>query len=179
MDDNNGRYVTELADRYARLVFATSYRIMGNTHDAEDVLQQVFLKLLSPRRRDVKSDAIRNWGAYLRTMASRAALDLLRAKRQCRLREIPLTDEVNNEQGADYAVSREEEADRLRQALAALPERDALVFSLRYLEELSYEAIAEQTGLNIDLIGVVLHRSRKVLRDIFDQIKVQKRLEEL
>ena len=177
MDNSNGQDVAELADRYGRLVFATSYRILGNTHDAEDVLQQVFLKLLGVGGSKVNPGAIQDWGAYLRTIASRAALDLLRAKRQRHWQEMSLKVDVAREQGAAETAASEEKTDRLRQAMAALPQRDALIFSLRYFEELSYEDIATQTGLSIDLIGVMLHRSRKVLRELLDQFQARQQTE--
>jgi len=64
----------------------------------------------------------------------------------------------------------EEKMDRLRQAVAALPERDAQVFTMRYFEEFSYEAIATQMGLSINLVGVILHRARKTLRETFEHV---------
>jgi RNA polymerase sigma-70 factor, ECF subfamily len=162
MDKNARRHVSDLADQYGRSVCATAYRVLGNVHDAEDVLQQVFLKLLGVGNGHATHEPVHDWGAYLRTMASRMALDLLRAKRQRRRREMPLTSDILDPQERAETT---DEMERLRQAIAALPERDAWVFSLRYFEEFSYEAIAEQTGLNVDLIGVILHRSRKALRE--------------
>jgi RNA polymerase sigma-70 factor, ECF subfamily len=178
MNQSSRQHVSELADRYGRLVHSTAYRILGNTHDAEDVLQQVFLKLLGKGNGKVVHDPVQDWGAYLRTMTSRTALDLLRAARKRRRRETPFTEEVFGEQGAAETTVDNEKVDRLRRAIAALPERDAWVFSLRYFEEFSYEAIAAQTGLSIDLIGVILHRSRKTLREAVEQLDVQERSNE-
>jgi RNA polymerase sigma-70 factor, ECF subfamily len=208
MDDNARRLVTDLANRYGRSVCAAAYRVLGNIHDAEDVLQQVFLKLLgvgngkvphSPLKKGTGSEPfdvdavkdgsrevpvplfqraanpVQDWDAYLRTMASRMALDLLRAKRSRWRREMPLAGDVAAAwQSAETAPNREK-LDRLRQAVAALPERDAWVFGLRYFEEFSYESIAAQTGLSVDLIGVILHRSRKTLREAVELLELQER----
>jgi RNA polymerase sigma-70 factor (ECF subfamily) len=176
MKGRSDQYVSELADQYGRMVFATAHRILDNTHDAEDVLQQVFLKLFRTWGSKIKPEAIRDWGAYLRTLATRTALDLLRAKKQRRWREIPLDEDAPpKELMSSGASAIEEKMDRLRQALAALPERDAQVFTMRYLEEFSYEAIATQMGLSINLVGVILHRARKTLREIFEHIDAQER----
>jgi RNA polymerase sigma-70 factor, ECF subfamily len=165
MNQSSRQRVIELADRYGRLVYSTAHRILGNTHDAEDVLQQVFLKLLGVGNGHADHKPVQDWGAYLRTMASRTALDLLRTTKQRRRREMPLTDDVVRGQEMAQTTIGDEKADRLRQAIAALPERDAWVFSLRYFEEFSYEAIAAETGLSVDLVGVILHRSRRTLRE--------------
>jgi RNA polymerase sigma-70 factor, ECF subfamily len=178
MNQSSRQHVIELADRYGRLVYSTAHRILGNTHDAEDVLQQVFLKLLGVGNGHVAHQPVQDWGAYLRTMASRTALDVLRTIRQRRRREMPLTEGVLEEQEVAETTDSSERADRLRQAIAILPERDAWVFSLRYFEELSYESIATETGLSIDLIGVILHRSRKTLREAVEQLDVQERSNE-
>jgi RNA polymerase sigma-70 factor (ECF subfamily) len=171
MNGRSDQYVSELADQYGRLVFATAHRILDNTHDAEDVLQQVFLKLFRAWGSKIKPEAIQDWGAYLRTMATRTALDLLRAKRQRRWREMPLDeDDPPQELMPSGAPAIEEKMDRLRQAVAALPERDAQVFTMRYFEEFSYEAIATQMGLSINLVGVILHRARKTLRETFEHV---------
>jgi RNA polymerase sigma-70 factor (ECF subfamily) len=176
MKGRSDQYVSELADQYGRMVFATAHRILDNTHDAEDVLQQVFLKLFRTWGSKIKPEVIRDWGAYLRTMATRTALDLLRAKKQRRWREMPLDeDDPPKELMSSGASAIEEKMDRLRQALAALPERDAQVFTMRYLGEFSYEAIATQMGLSINLVGVILHRARKTLREIFEHIDAQEK----
>lgn len=52
----------------------------------------------------------------------------------------------------------------LRRALADLPARQAEVFSLRELSGLSYEEIAEQLGIEVNAVGVLLHRARGRLR---------------
>jgi RNA polymerase sigma-70 factor, ECF subfamily len=175
MDDNARRLVTDLADRYGRSVCAAAYRVLGNIHDAEDVLQQVFLKLLGVGNGKVPHRPVQDWDAYLRTMASRMALDILRAKRSRRRRETSLADDAAAARRSAESTVDSEKLDRLRQAVAALPERDAWVFGLRYFEEFSYQAIAAQTGLSVDLIGVILHRSRKTLREAVELLELKER----
>jgi RNA polymerase sigma-70 factor, ECF subfamily len=179
-DRGSDESVSTLADRYGRLVFTTAHRILANTHDAEDVLQQVFLKLFRTWGNRVKPEAINDWGAYLRTMATRTALDMLRAQRQRRWREMPLDeDDPPNELISSGVPDVEEKMDRLRQALAELPERDAQVFTLRYFEEFPYEAIAAQMGISLDLVGVILHRARKRLRETCEPSDAQPRADTL
>lgn len=80
MKDDLTERVAELADRHGRMVFATAYRVLGRAEEAEDVLQEVFLKVLQSWNGRLKPDTVQDWGAYLRVTAARCAVDLLRRK---------------------------------------------------------------------------------------------------
>ena len=60
-------------------------------------------------------------------------------------------------------------SERLRGALAKLPEQEAEVFCLRCLSELSYRDIAQQLKLKTSAVGVLLHRARRRLREMLGQ----------
>jgi len=59
-----------------------------------------------------------------------------------------------------------EMAESLRTALARLPEQQGLCFSLRYLEDLSYEQIAQALGLSSNAVGVLIHRAKSKLKQL-------------
>jgi len=174
MKDGHAEQVEELADRYGQMVFATAYRVLGNAQDAEDTLQEVFLKLLGRWNGRLKPDAVRDWGAFLRVAASRCALDMLRRK----VRRKRTTDTLNEEVGLAgkedprRSANQREEARLLRQALSLLPNRDARIFALRYFEDFSYAEIAEEMSLSTSQVGVILHRARKRLREILEPMVV-------
>ena len=161
-------WVAELADRHGRMVFGTAYRILGNPDDAEDALQDVFLRLLNSHGGAQTPDRVRDWGAYLRVAATRAAVDLLRRQSKWKRNHQPLREEIEDEklQPVDAVIAWQGKAQRLRRALARLPKRDAQVFVLRYVEQLSYEQIAAEMGLSVSHVGVILHRAQRRLRDI-------------
>ncbi len=168
MSDNHSGRLAELAEQHGQMVFATAYRILGNADEAEDALQEVFLKMLSCRSGPAQLDAVRDWGAYLRVAASTAAVDLLRRKSRRRREKAGLDSEPVGSIDDDPArlADQRETVVLLRQALATLPARDAAVFTLRHFEDLSYRCIAQQMELTTDQVGVILHRSRKRLRDL-------------
>lgn len=155
-------WVEQLADRHGRMVFGVAWRVLGCVEDAEDVLQNVFLKVLKAGPFD---DSIHEWGAYLRVMATRMAIDALRRRRH----GVHLDPEMLDEMPGDDEATPREEAERnqrlemLRKGLAALPAQDAELFTLRHFEEMSYEAIAERYGIPVNRVGVRLHRVRKRL----------------
>lgn len=143
------------------LVFQTAYRVTGSAADAEDVLQTVFLRLVRREAADVIRD---NPAAYLRRAAVHAALDVLRAR--TRARAVPLGD-ADGESGVDGPERRlagRELRRFLRQAVAALSQRAAEIFVLRYFEGLSNPQIARLLGTSQAVVAVTLHRTRGRLR---------------
>jgi RNA polymerase sigma-70 factor (ECF subfamily) len=152
-------------EHHAR-VFRAAYRITGNAHDAEEVLQTVFLRLL---QQGEAAPAVENPASYLYRAAVNAALDLLRSS-QVR-RSVPL-DAVAGRQRA-VAPTPEEQQDAaelrrwLRRALAELPPRAAAIFALRHLEGQPNHEIARTLGISRITVAVTLHRARIRLRRAF------------
>lgn len=154
-----------LARTHGPMVFDTAWRLLGQAADSEDVVQEAFLDAFRLYGRQ----PVANWGGLLRLLATRRAIDRLRNRRP----ELPLTPEglpgepagPPAEQPEAVVVAREL-ADRLRDALAGLPEREATVFSLHYFAELGNAEIAELLGSSRDAVGVALHKARRRLKEL-------------
>ena len=93
--------IEQVFGEHKELVFRAAYRVTGNSSDAEDVLQTVFLRLL----RQEQMPEIRSLRAYLHRAAINAALDLIRMKRE--KQNLPLEDQPE-QAGADSAASLQE-----------------------------------------------------------------------
>lgn len=173
MDGNRADWLESMVEQHARMVFATAYRILGRADDAEDVLQDVFLKIVASKNGPALG-SIRDWGAYLRTMAARTAIDLVRHRQRPGRETISASrlDLVAGQEDPQRLAVQKHRAGQLRQALRELSARDALVFTLRYLEDMSYDQIAAQMDLSVNQIGVILHRTRKRLREILEQMGI-------
>ena len=139
---------------YPRLV-RFLYARLGDLDQAEDVAQEAFLRLLQQRPRDP--------GAWIFTVARNLATDERRvAGGRARLlslvragqAEAPATD------GPDLDLLRHEELERVRAALAGLPDRDRTLLLLRH-EDLSYREIAEQVEVAPSSIGSLLTRAQR------------------
>lgn len=129
----------------------------GNAADAEDVLQQVFLRLL---RRGNNAEPLENQESYLRRAAINLSLDAIRNRQDAR--SIPLDDAPPLESHHDQNQS--ELQDTLRRALATLTGRAAEVFALRYFEGYKNQEIARMLGISQVQVAVLLFRTRKQLQ---------------
>ena len=160
----------DLIDAHGRMVFGTAYRIVGNAEDAEDVMQDVFLKVLNDWNKKLNPENVRDWGAYLRVTTTRRAIDQLRRRRKVRqtsdgieMIEAPALLNPRNQ------AIQGEQAGLLREALRQLPRRQAYVFTLHHIEAMSYEQIAAHTSMSVNGVGVILHRARGRLRSLLEK----------
>jgi RNA polymerase sigma-70 factor, ECF subfamily len=146
----------ELYERNYEAVFRAALRVTGNAADAEDVLQTVFVRVLT-RGGDVEDVALPT--AYFRRAAVNAAVDVLR-RRQLRA-------ESAFDNDAPHAVVQPTLLlkERLRRALGILDREDASLFLLRHVEGLSIEELAGMFEIEKNNVTVRLHRIRRRLQD--------------
>ncbi|MGA2060919.1 MAG: RNA polymerase sigma factor [Thermoguttaceae bacterium] len=156
------------------MVFDMAWRLLGHAADTEDVVQEALLDAFRLHGRD----PVGNWGALLRHLATRRAIDRLRKRRlSAPLPPKPPAFEPaapESQQPESVAVEREL-ADRLRLAMAQLSNREAGVFSLRYFGEMPNADIAETLGISLDAVGVALHKARKRLKEILGHEEITHR----
>jgi RNA polymerase sigma-70 factor (ECF subfamily) len=145
-------------------VFRAAWRVLGHRQDVEDVTQEVFLEAF---RLQLRTQPAWHWPALLRRMATFRALDRLRRRRSESPLDDPRIGPLLDE--PDGVVERNELADRLRQAVAQLPPREAAVFCLRCYEELSYGEIGESLNISSQAVGVALHKARLKLQAILSE----------
>ena len=147
------RELTEALNAHAGLMISTAIRVLGSLHDAEDVAQDIAERLLrSP------PTSVRNWPAYLKTLSINRSIDRLRQRR-------PTidTDDVLGPDTPESEFEASQRADALRDAIATLQSRDATLFSLYYLADLSQAEIGRQMDMTENSVGVALHRIRQRL----------------
>jgi RNA polymerase sigma-70 factor (TIGR02957 family) len=155
------------AELYAELrpqAFAVAYRMLGSVSEAEDVVQEAFLRLHNILQRD---EVIQSPGAYMTTLVTRLAIDHLRSARVRRegyvgewLPEPIATESTPAEQS--------ETTDSLSLAFLMLLERltpqQRAAFLLREVFEYSYAEVAEILGTGVDSTRHLVARARKHLR---------------
>jgi RNA polymerase sigma-70 factor, ECF subfamily len=161
-----------LVDAYSRQIYRLAVRMLGNPSDAEDILQNTFLKAFQHIKGFENRSSLSTW---LYRIASNEALMLIRKRK----REITLTDTESEDNENDYSpiqltdwcclpeeefVSSESHA-ALDKAVQHLPERLRIVFLLRDIEGLSIQETSQALGLSETAVKTRLLRARLHLRE--------------
>lgn len=149
----------QLFEEHRTRIFRAAFRILGNATDAEDILQQVFLRIV---RQEVPADQVGNLDAYLYRTAINAALDLGRSR--WRRSSVPLAEAAAQDWTGTSGTEPYEIRNWLRQALTVLSARQAEMFVLRYLEGYENREIAEMLATSQAVVAVSLFRARAQLK---------------
>jgi RNA polymerase sigma-70 factor (ECF subfamily) len=143
-------------------VFRVARRITGNASDAEDVVQNVFLRVMRREDPPLREEDAAN---YLHRSATNAALDLLRRRKTARAESVDDADRFRDrEPGPDAIQEGAEIRDKLRAALLSLNPRAAEIFTLRYFDGYGNREIARMLNTSWSTVAVTLHRTRAKLQ---------------
>lgn len=145
----------EFYRRYSESVYRTALRVTGNPADAEDVLQNVFVRFLD---RKVILDPRQSPRGYMQRAAINASIDLLRRRAGSPSAELDEGRDGSKLESSPFLK------EMLRNALARIPSRDAELFVLCYLEGYTYEELAGQFGIEQGTIGSRLYRIKTALK---------------
>lgn len=154
----------ELFRRYYATVYAVLLRITGSPEEAEDLTQEVFLRLYQrplPSSRDV------NLAGWLYRVATNLGFNALRARQRGRnrlLRWARLERPLSGQESPAEAAERHADAEAVRRALAGLPERDRVALVLRH-SGVSYAELAAALGVKAGSVGTILVRAERALRN--------------
>lgn len=148
----------ELFVAFGDLVYQTSLRLVGSRADAEDVTQEVFLRLAGALRGFTGGPS--SFPGWIRRVAVRETLMRMRSGR--RRREVDVDEVASLVARPDDALNRL----TIEMALARLSAEHRTVFLLKEVEGLSHAEIAELVGITVANSEVRLHRARRELRDM-------------
>src|SRR5262249_26240902 len=152
-------HLEEIFREHYALVYRTCYSVTGNREDAEDVVQNLFLRLL---RRGFPRSVRENPRGYLYRAAVNSSLNTVRVRRRdgatadTQLLKAPIITESNSDE-----VQR-----RLEDAVSQLNPRAVEVLILRYEHDLGDAEIAKLLGTSRGVIAVTLHRARARLKKL-------------
>lgn len=146
------------------------YRKVWDADRAQDLAQETFVRCL----REASSRPVSNARAFVFTIANNLARDEARTVLRRRKHLVLLKNEAAvADDEADASVEREQKIAAVERALGDLTDRDREVLLL-WDAGLSYQEIAQQTGLAIGAIGTTLSRARKRLVETYEEIERQK-----
>jgi RNA polymerase sigma-70 factor (ECF subfamily) len=154
-----------LAPRYAVRAAGLARRICGNAADAEDIVQEAFLRVWISAPRWRPEAAFRTW--FYRIVFNLA----LNKKRRAPFAPLEAAgDPADPALRADAALMRAEETRRVAGAIAALPARQRSAIALTYDDELSNAEAAQVLGTSVSAFETLLVRARRTLRAKLDLI---------
>ena len=129
-------------------MYYIAFRYLGNEYDAEDMVQNTYLKLWEKRE---SLENIEKNEAYAITTIKQLCLDTLRAPQ------------------IDTAYEIKEDMKVLLNIINKLPEQQRKILLLRHFEDKSTDEIETETGLSNANIRVLLSRARKTIKELFIQ----------
>jgi RNA polymerase sigma-70 factor (ECF subfamily) len=163
-----------LVEQHSRSVFHLAYRMTGNEQDAEDVVQESFLRAYKQLGR---FESRANFGTWLYRIVANCSVDLMRAKQarhdQVRgdsldeLADLPAGDLPGPERLARSA----EIERRVRAALAGLSPLERAAFTLRHYEGRSIDEISKTLGLGTSAAKHSVFRAVKKLRVVLEPLR--------
>ena len=159
--------------RYSRRVFTYASYLLGDPAEAEDITQEVLIKLWKSGGK-IDPDRL---GAWLLTVTRNACTDVLRRRQRTakvipiRRAEQPPADCPSPAPNPERAAAGSQLGKRILKALSELSEPARTVVILREIQGLSYREISDVTEINIDTVRVILHRARRRLRDSLKEVQ--------
>ena len=150
-----------------KLLYRVAYYLTGNAQDAEDLLQDMYLKLWQ-KRENLKEEA--DTQAYLVTMMKNLFVDQRRHKRLDASEDIEAHASPPDELSLDEQIGSQDEVQQVEGLIRQLSERDAKIIQMHLMEDRSYEEIESDTGLSQGNIRIIVMRAKKKLKQQFQNI---------
>lgn len=152
----------EIVKKYSEQLYWHVRELVGSHEDADDILQEVFVKVWKALPGFRGDSSINTW---LWRIATNEALSFLRKQKvRAALRFSSLDAEVERVLDSDPWFDGDEAQRRLAVAVAKLPDKQRAVFCMRYFEELPYEEISEITGTSVGALKASYHQAAEKIK---------------
>ena len=150
-----------------RLLYRVAYHLTVNAQDAEDLLQDIYLKLWQ-KRDSLTDEAMKE--SYLVAMMRNLFLDQRRIKRLDTSAELNEESSPPDERSLDRQIDSKDELQQMEGLISELPERDAKIIQMHLVENRSYDEIEQDTGLSQGNIRIIVMRTKQKLKQRFKNI---------
>ena len=153
-----------LLDRYSRPVHSLILKMVHSKEDAEELAQDVFMKVFR-NLSSFKGDC--SFSTWIYRIATNESLRLLNGRKD---EGVVSAEDVQEElmgklKASDYIDYENELAVKFQEAILSLPEKQRLVFNLRYYDELEYEEIARVLDSKVDTLKVNYHYAKEKIKE--------------
>jgi RNA polymerase sigma-70 factor (ECF subfamily) len=159
----------EIVQKYSEPLYWHVRNVVGSHEDADDVLQEVFIKVWKALPGFRGGSSVSTW---LWRIATNEAVSFLRKKKvRAALGFLPLDASAERVAGADPWFDGDAAQRRLANAVNALPSKQKAVFCMRYFEELPYEEIASVTGTSVGALKASYHQAAEKVKVSIEEEK--------
>jgi RNA polymerase sigma factor (sigma-70 family) len=170
MTENDFKYIIQ---QLSFKLYSFAFRILRNQEEAEDVVQEVCIKLWNMNEKLYKYNSI---DALATAMTKNYCIDLLRKQKHNYNGDYNFNDFQNITSPSPHEqMENRESGEILNMIIAGLPGTFKIVIKLRDIDGASYEEIAEKTGQNINTLRVTLSRARKIIKDEYKKYQYERR----
>ncbi len=160
--DGDRSAFAELAQRHSTRYYRVAYRMVFDKNDAEDIVQEAFLKLWDkPYRWDSNQQS--KFSTWFHRVVVNLCIDRNRKKRPFQLKEG--MEIVDNKASAADSLDTQQKQQILKQLIIGLPERQQIALNLCYYEGISNKEAADIMGVGLKALQSLLIRGKNTLRE--------------
>lgn len=156
------RELVHMITPFQQKLYRYALRIVGDHMEAEDVIQELLIKIWKKKDQFL---AIDNKEAWCMTLTRNMSIDKTRKKKKHRASNIEDFYFIKDSSSTPYqSMESQDNMSKLQSIISGLTEKQQTVIHLRDVEGYSYKEISDITGYTVDQIKVYLHRARMILR---------------
>lgn len=154
-----------LVDRYKNKAFSLLKRMLKNEQDAEETLQDSFMKAYNSLNNFKGESKYSTW--FYKIVYNTALTKVSSKKRKTEREMTSVEDHFDLKSDYDFNISENKDfSEFVNELVNKLPERFSAVITLFYLDEMSCEEIGKVMNVSVSNVKVMLHRSRNALKDL-------------
>ena len=152
----------DVLKQYERPVYWHIRRMVVDHEDAQDVMQETFIRVYQGLEKLRKKEMLKVW---VYKIATNESIRYLNKKREWTVSGLGEEDMLTNRlMASEYVDWEDVEGVRLQKAILRLSQQERIVFNMRYYDELSYEEISQVTGSNVSTLKVAYHHAKEKIK---------------
>lgn len=144
--------------KYGEPVYWHARRLLVSHDDAQDAVQETFIKVFRSFHSLKEAKALRSW---IYRIATNEALRIIERNKTPRLLTESIDDNATDIAATDYTDYTDLEAVKLQKAILLLPPKQQAVFNMRYYDEMEYQQIAEAMETTVSTVKVNYHLAKE------------------
>lgn len=167
-EETRNSALQKLIDKYQQKLYWQIRKIVIDHDDADDVLQNTFIKIWKGLDNFKEESQLFTW---LYRIATNESLSFLRQKQKQNTTSLhPIEYQLSKSLESDVYFKGDAIQLKLQQAILTLPEKQRIVFNMRYYEEMPYEKMAEILETSVGALKASYHHAAKKIEDILKTV---------